>query len=461
VFSKKALQYYLQHRIMSGSRRDSDHNDNNDNDNEDEDDLYDVNVEIVDLDGAAEDDFDDEDEEFQGLLGPRCGDISHTAGSDQQPWKKSQYKQDDKTRLCSLVIRGTTVAVVLLVVVLLLWRSIRQPPGPSATSYIFTSQQPKQQANNIIIPDSTESSFLSVNYTCPARIAKAANDKDDIFTYYDVDTKRHISGNVSNFMDMKYGAWGITPRQRKALNAKWIHWYGTAPLLKSGGTIYESACGVGLTLYVILELLQEHYNITNLEVYGNEYIPADVVTANQFYAQLQANNTTSALKVRRGNICHGDSTNLSFVPADSFDVVMTGYIDPIVDPLNTGWSHKKHRRKCKSQKPSDMQLIAQEQLAVEDWFAAWTTEMIRLAKDDQGTIIVESISSPLCLGGDWGGVKPKWWREVAYHKYHWDQMGIDPESIETIGFDPERQYEGLLDRYNVRMIKRRKPSKNI
>ena len=35
-----------------------------------------------------------------------------------------------------------------------------------------------------------------------------------------------------------------------------------------------------------------------------------------------------------GSICQADSTNLEHVPSNLMDVTFTGYIDPLVDPLN-------------------------------------------------------------------------------------------------------------------------------
>ena len=345
--------------------------------------------------------------------------------------------------------------------------------------------------------------LVEVPYECPAFIDPARNDKDHIFDFYSRDTHTHAnffslsnsssqqptnSNNttanitiIDKLLDMKYGSWGITPRQRKALNARWVDWYAKAiqqqlkqqpSNTKNNGnttvvtsqqqqkqpqrvTIYESACGVGLTLFVILQLLQEHYNITGLQVYGNEYIEENVVTANQFYDSLELEQV---LNIQKGRICRGDSTNLSsFVPSNAFDVVMTGYIDPIADPLNLHLPRKTHKQICKSNRRKHKKLMQQEQALIEDWFAAWTTEMVRIAKPG-ATIILESISKPRCQVGDWGGVDPNWWASQATHtKYGWaggnDDIAIDPASVETMAFDPQNRHKGIRNRYNVRMVK--------
>ena len=39
-------------------------------------------------------------------------------------------------------------------------------------------------------------------------------------------------------------------------------------------------------------------------------------------------------KGSKGKICQGDSGNLSWVPSNAFDLVYTGYITPLQDPLD-------------------------------------------------------------------------------------------------------------------------------
>lgn len=319
-------------------------------------------------------------------------------------------------------------------------------------------------ASETVLNDNSTS--LLVPYQCAKSIAKAANDKGGIFGLYDEDTVRHFNAfneSVENLLNMEYGAWGITPNQRKELNSHWVHWYADAllgdsdPSQLSGNrniqkTFYESACGVGLTLYVILELLQERYNITGLEVYGNEYMMEDVITANNFYHRQEISDN-SPLHLKKGRICHGDSTNLTFVPSNAFDVVMTGYIDPIVDPLKLQLSRKEHKKYCASDDKDQMEAIRQEQELVEDWFAAWAGEMIRITKPG-GTIVLESISQERCLVGDWGGVAKTFWANVAVEKYGWSN-DIDPAAIAVMDFDVTNKNKHLHDRYNVKMVKKK------
>jgi len=429
--------------------------------------------EIVNLDLDKTQDFSNdegEDTEFQGL-------ISSSTSSLDEPGKA--LKQRDHSRDCRG--RGRLVKIIGLVFLLigsgLVYKFIASlflilaPNSKGSTLH-------KTYGNKTVSADfqdtekniSSESAISktaagpTISYQCPASIDKAPNDKDGIFDVYNTDTRQHslaLDASLDDLLSLKYGAWGITPNQRKALNAHWIQWYAEAlsdsdmsPLSSSRPkTIYESACGVGLTLFVVLQLLQEMYNITGLEVYGNEYMQDDVVTANHFYIGQQISDEAH-LHLRKGHICHGDSTNLTFVPSNAFDVVMTGYIDPIVDPLNMHVKKTEHKRYCQQDKDSrEGQLMQREQELVEDWFALWTSEMIRIAKPG-GTIIVESISQPRCLVGDWGGVAKEWWSGVALTKYGW-QSDIDAASIDIIDFDPAQHYKGIHDRYNVKMTKKK------
>jgi len=101
------------------------------------------------------------------------------------------------------------------------------------------------------------------------------------------------------------------------------HWKSTRfpKNLKDGDTIYESACGIGLNLIMTLEILQEVKGVNNLIVYGNEYIESSANTSNKLLEAL-----LPQLNATKGSICPADSTDLGFIPSNSFDLVFTGYI---------------------------------------------------------------------------------------------------------------------------------------
>ena len=425
-------------------------------------------VEIVKLDDAGEreapfstidnDDEDDinkvKDEEFQGLLG--------------WPMPVPLSKRNPNI----YIIR---IAFVLLLLSIAVW------VFAATVSHFFgmpaVVDKGYQKSNNSEL-DHQEDGGIVVDYKCPnTDIDSAKNDKDGSFEAYTSDVLSHQASNLTldDLMNMKYDAWGMTPRQHKVIAGRWVHWYADAISKQRQqeqyklqanhvhrnrstntnygvfprSTIYESACGVGLSLYGMLELLQERYNITGLEVYGNDYISDSVVAANRLYEKVLP-NSSGATKVdaHLGKICHADSANLSFVPSNSFDIVMTGYIDPIVDRLNLNWTSKEYDNYCHSDKEEYKNLMRQEQGIQEDWHASWAGEMIRIAKPG-ATIVVETGGRSRCRDGGWGGVDTHWWAQ-AISKYKWD---VDATTMEWMDFDPEQRHEGLRNRYNVKFKK--------
>ncbi len=123
---------------------------------------------------------------------------------------------------------------------------------------------------------------------------------------------------AQEFRETNFDDWDRTYEQVK--NGMY-HWKSTRfTPLESGDSIYESACGIGLNLYMTLEILQETRNITHLVVYGNEYLKISADKANAVMEQIAPAEAT------KGVICPGDSTDLPFVPSNAFDLVYTGYL---------------------------------------------------------------------------------------------------------------------------------------
>ena len=82
-----------------------------------------------------------------------------------------------------------------------------------------------------------------------------------------------------------------------------------------------------------------------------------------------------------------------------------------------------------------------DQTAVENWYAAWVSELIRITKPGK-PIVVEQVSFPTCANKmDWGGVSKTWWK-LAVAKYEWD---VDEKSLVIKDLLPNR--------YNVFMVK--------
>ena len=51
--------------------------------------------------------------------------------------------------------------------------------------------------------------------------------------------------------------------------------------LQSGDSFFEVACGHGFNQLLTAEILKEEMNITDLNIYGIEYVPSSVDAANQ------------------------------------------------------------------------------------------------------------------------------------------------------------------------------------
>merc|ERR1719215_759320 len=86
---------------------------------------------------------------------------------------------------------------------------------------------------------------------------------------------------------------------------------------------------------------------SELILYGNDYMQSSIDLAKKLF---ELPNVKHIISSKLGIFCRGDSTDLSFVPSDSFDFVFSGYIEPITDPLHldidgSGTSDDKN---CKS-----------------------------------------------------------------------------------------------------------------
>ena len=134
-----------------------------------------------------------------------------------------------------------------------------------------------------------------------------------------------------------------------------------------------------------------------------------------------------------------------------FTSLVLGYIEPIQDPTNlqsdlgreVQWKDLCQSRKVMTERG------ALDQAAVEEWYAKWVQELIRITKPGQ-PIGIEQVSKPTCQDrGDWGGVSKKWWKN-AVKKYNWD---VNVTSISMVNVYPKDAERRLTDRYNVYMEK--------
>ena len=163
---------------------------------------------------------------------------------------------------------------------------------------------------------------IPVEYSCPNEVDKAEN-YDETFEHDYSEVTDAITQNMTEFLETfreeNFDNWGHTYEEVKDGMRHFKSTY-YPPYVKDGDSIYESACGIGLNLFMTLEILQEVKGIENLFVYGNEYLENSAIKANAVMDKL------APAHGRKGIICEADSTDLQFIPEKSFDLVYTGYI---------------------------------------------------------------------------------------------------------------------------------------
>jgi SAM-dependent methyltransferase len=285
-----------------------------------------------------------------------------------------------------------------------------------------------------------------VHFTCPAVVETTAFAKDNEYTGF---LKNILNSSakdyVQNFRGMEFDGW---TKSYDDMKAGMYHWKSTRYLdLKDGDHIYESACGIGLNLVMTLEILNEVKGLTNIVVYGNEYMKESVDVAHMLMTQ--GNNNILPAKGQMGEICQGDSSSLHFVPSNVFDLAFTGYITSMEDPLGLKITDRDnlaaayHKICTGSLTKSARETRLQMQRTQEDWFAKWVTEMVRITKPG-GSIIFESVTLPFCESEELGaGVSRLFWIN-GVHKYRW------PVDTSTLFFEEDTIFQG---RYHVSVRK--------
>lgn len=247
-----------------------------------------------------------------------------------------------------------------------------------------TSPQ-EQLANDVVL-----------RFQCPSEqkvaenIASAAREHE---TWYgSVSEKLNYTEYLKSFRDTEFDNWGHSYEEVKDGMYDWKS--ERFAELKSGDMIYESACGIGMNLYMTLEVLQQVSGVQNITVYGNEYLPQSVNIARSIAGGTKSHpQTFLPAGGRLGTICTADSTQLDFVPSNTFDLVYTGYISPLFDPLHLNQSTDENFEQYNAYCERDATLAAKAQQRQNDWYAAWVGEMIRIAKPG-APIIVEQVSYP-------------------------------------------------------------------
>lgn len=161
-------------------------------------------------------------------------------------------------------------------------------------------------------------------FTCPAGPkSTAANDNVAtglISEFYDLTNgernAKYLNATVADLANTVYDGWTRTFNQNKDTSHGWkVEQFAGA--LRSGDVIYESACGEGFNLAMTLQILLETADIRGITVYGNDYIERSVEVAHRVLEKLAPDALV-------GSLCAWDSTDLHFVPSDTFDLAYTG-----------------------------------------------------------------------------------------------------------------------------------------
>jgi len=296
---------------------------------------------------------------------------------------------------------------------------------------------------------------LPVSYECPGDDANAEDAKNKTrswntwadFGSLHEEILTNMTEYLKTFRDSEFDANSFTYNEYKDAMRPFKSRYFSKHLQgKENPTLYESAHGVGMNLLMTLEILEEQ-GIEGVNVYGNEYVDASTIKARHVLDSLPVANSS------RGMICTADSTDLSFVPEEAFDVVYTGYISPIINPLgftspSQDENYASYRKLCQATEDDreKIQLRDTAQRIQNDWYGKWVGEMVRIAKPG-AAVVIEQASVPYCdCYIDWGGVPQSFWKEaVEKNTYGWN---IDPDSL-VIELDTM-----YVKRYHVAMVKK-------
>jgi hypothetical protein len=306
-----------------------------------------------------------------------------------------------------------------------------------------------------------------IDYACPS----ITSDNYQQPEWYQPDHQLLLS-NMSQYLDLfrhlEFDNWGRSYTEVLEGMKEWkLSVYSSSLLRRDAESwhIYESASGIGLNLFMTLEILLQQKQPTknkasskslafpkHIYVYGNDYMPTSVQTAQQLWQRLplklkMGNGVSSSpVSVHMGRFCTSYSTHLQYIPSSSMDAVFCGYITPLADPLETRLTSQReldyyYTALCEDK--NNTKPAKQAQRVQEEWYAAWVTELIRLAKPG-AWISIEQVSYPFCAAYfDWGGVKPEFWLR-AIRRYQW------PVDVTSLDMQKDKLF---TRRYHVAMRK--------
>lgn len=170
-------------------------------------------------------------------------------------------------------------------------------------------------------------------------------------------------------------------------------------------TIFESAVGSG---WLIRGLMEVKSTCNSVQWYGNDILPDALRLARR--------------DIPGGNFVLADSTNLTWIPSETFDDCICGYLEASSDVLDASGYPPNDKR---------------------NWFGNWVYQMARLVRPGGqicvGAIMIEHI-------------EPEWWIEAAKSDdYDWC---VDPKSIKILHLDSDILKDKWGNRYCVRLCKK-------
>ena len=189
--------------------------------------------------------------------------------------------------------------------------------------------------------------------------------------------------------------------------------------LKAGDLVFDSATGSGWLIKSLLDEIQEQGRFdlsSKVRWFGNDIIP-------------------DALRLARRDIPLGqfvlsDSANLTWIPTESFDVSICGYIEPSPDAIiASGFALN----------------------ALHDWVGNWVAQMARIVKPG-GYVCVGALQDELESYDRSEKIVDSWWEDMAKSdKYGWS---VDPNLICIRQLTSKALKDEWGSRYCIQMIKK-------
>ena len=213
-------------------------------------------------------------------------------------------------------------------------------------------------------------SFGTTSHLCPCDNRSVESEVPEGRHQGYATSNTQIEGNVEKYLDVyqdvKYDDWGRSYREVRRSMMNWKEL--VLGNLESNALIYESACGIGMNLFMTLDVA-EGLGLSNLTIFGAR--------------------------------CRSNSISLDYIPPDTFDLVFTGYITPLSNPLELeydesvefgpyglyiGFCADKHNN-------SAVLLKRKAQQRQDKWFSRCVGQMARIAKPG-APIVIEQVSPP-------------------------------------------------------------------